>query len=376
MRFSRREFIRCEVRGNRNATRCCVGVSVRLLNLKVRAVFTDAEGHSIVNRDGVDAARIDFAEVVDDAAKPSVVVIAEVEAVQPIHTLRLALGDAVKIVFHTGREVVLDEIAEMFFEKPNNRKSNPTRDERLPPRSHIATVDDGRDYAGECRRSTDTEFLKGFHKACLRVPRRRGRLVTVSGNVACRQNVARFDRGQLRFIGVLRVAFFVTTFFIREEETAEGDDRSAGRELDRGSVPLSLGDARPHNDGGGLPLRISHLRGNRSFPDQLVKTQFRSAESGLQLCWCAKRITGGPDGLVRFLCVFRLGRVDARFSGKRFGAVERSGLGTRSLDSLVRQCCRIRTHIGDVPVFVERLSDTHCLAGTEPELASRFLLKR
>jgi hypothetical protein len=79
---------------------------------------------------------------------------------------------------------------------------------------------------------------------------------------------------------------------------------------------------------------------------------------------------------VRLLRVLALALVDARGIRNRLGAVQRGGLGTGRGEGLLSERRRVGTHIGDVPVFVQRLGDTHGLARGEAQLARRFLLQR
>src|SRR5699024_6617057 len=76
-------------------------------------------------------------------------------------------------------------------------------------------------------------------------------------------------------------------------------------------------------------------------------------------------------GLLRGLL---LARVLARRLGHEFGSVEFGDLLTCGRDGLVRQCRGVGAHIGDVAVFVQRLSRAHGLAGADAEVESVLLL--
>ncbi len=76
------------------------------------------------------------------------------------------------------------------------------------------------------------------------------------------------------------------------------------------------------------------------------------------------------------LSVLDLAGVLARRRGHVFGAVELAGLGARGVDRRLRQRGGVGSHIGDVAVLVEPLSDAHRALGGEPQLAAGFLLQR
>ncbi len=79
---------------------------------------------------------------------------------------------------------------------------------------------------------------------------------------------------------------------------------------------------------------------------------------------------------MRLLRVLALARVAARLLRDRLRAVQRGGLLAGRGDGLLRQGRRVRSHVGDVAVLVERLGHAHGLARGEPELARGLLLQR
>jgi hypothetical protein len=95
--------------------------------LEVRAVAADANRDAVADRDRVDLARVDAAEVGDELLQAAVVRavhvrLAEVEALEPRVALLVARGDTVEIVLHPRREVVVDETAEVLLEQLHDRE--------------------------------------------------------------------------------------------------------------------------------------------------------------------------------------------------------------------------------------------------------------
>ena len=77
-------------------------------------------------------------------------------------------------------------------------------------------------------------------------------------------------------------------------------------------------------------------------------------------------------GLLRAL---RGGRVQPGLGRKVVFAEYLADLGARRLDRLVGQVRRVRPHVRDVAVLVERLGRAHRVAGAHPQLARRLLLE-
>ena len=128
-------------------------------------------------------------------------------------------------------------------------------------------------------------------------------------------------------------------------------------------------------DRGGGALGVSHLRGDRALPDELVEAEFVAGELLGHLGRGAEGVAGGTDGLVGFLRVRCLAAVDPRRLRHVLGAVQLGGLAPGGRDGLVAQRGRVRTHIGDVAVFVEPLGHLHRALRGEAQLAAGLLLQ-
>ena len=153
-------------------------------------------------------------------------------------------------------------------------------------------------------------------------------------NVFGGERVALGERGQA-FLGVLGVAFCqagcVHPFLIGGEEATEGDDGAGCCEL--GIAPVGCGCPQPH--GCGRTGGVCHLRGDGTFPDQLVQPVFVVGERAAHGVGGAEGVTCGADCFVRFLRVFALGGVGARRGGHVFGAVEFGCLAACRLHGLI-----------------------------------------
>ena len=368
------ELVGGELRRNVDAAGGCFGRGIRIRDFEVGTVLSNAEGDLVVELDGVDALRVDLAEVVDDAAETAVPVAAEVEAVKPVDTVFFAIGNAVEIVFHAGGEVILHEVGEEVLEQANHGERNPVGHKGGTSRSDIPAVDDRRDDRRIGGRAPDPQLFQGLYQARLGVARRGAGLVALRLDIGHCQLLSDGERRELGF-GRLRVvvALLVPALLVRLQEPTESDDRAARGELGHGRALYGAG---RDDDGGRHALGISHLRGDGALPDQVVKFPVIAAQCALELTRRAKGVTGGADRLVGLLRILALARVGARFLRDALGAVKRGRLTPGGAHRLLREVERVRTHIGDVAVFVQSLGDAHRLPSGEAQLARGFLLQR
>ena len=173
--------------------------------------------------------------------------------------------------------------------------------------------------------------------------------------------------GQVRqaLLSILRLTLghtgCVNALLVGGEEAAEGDDGAGCSEL---SV-LAVGCHGTQAHGGGGASRVSHLGGDGTLPDQLVETELVVGQRAAHSVRGAEGVTGGTDCFVGFLRVLALGGVHARCGGHELGAVQLGGLAACGGDSLLAQCHRVGTHVGDVTVFVEALRHLHGHSGGE-----------
>ena len=121
-------------------------------------------------------------------------------------------------------------------------------------------------------------------------------------------------------------------------------------------------------DGGLFYLSISHLRGDGTLPDQLVKALLLAGSIDAGFAH-----VGRADGLVSLLRSLRAGMIGARLAV--LIAVNLDNLVLAGIAAEGREVYAVGTHVGDASAFVQALSHHHGLAYGEAELAGCFLLQ-
>lgn len=167
------------------------------------------------------------------AAEPGV--LAEVEAPQPLDAALVAVGDAVEVLLHRSGELVVDEVAEVLLEQARHGEGEPRRHEGLALGEDVAAVLDGADRRGVRRGSADAALLHRLDERGLGEARGRARLVAVGlgAHDLERDPGARLGQASLLGGGVgAGGGLVVTALLVGGEEALEGDDGSAGAELD------------------------------------------------------------------------------------------------------------------------------------------------
>ena len=115
--------------------------------------------------------------------------VAEVEAVQVVDVAGLAAADRVQVVFHLGREAVIDQVGQMGFEQLRHGKGDPSGDQRVALLEHVFAgqnrVDDRRIRA----RPADAQFFECPGKRGFAVAGRRLRGVALRLQFAAGQRL-------------------------------------------------------------------------------------------------------------------------------------------------------------------------------------------
>ncbi|MCY1229099.1 hypothetical protein D9M72_414540 [compost metagenome] len=285
----------------------------------------------------------------------------------------LAVGDLVQVAFHVCGELVVHVVMEVLLEQPDHREGDPARDQRGTLLTHVAAVLDGGNGGRIGGRASDALLFQLGCQGSFRVARRRRGLMADGDDLRGREGVILGHVGEAAgFLGVIVPAAFVLAFLIGGEEAGEGDDGTGRRELGVAAVRSH----RTEADGGRGALGVAHLGGNGALPDELVEPEFVTRELLSHLRRGAEGVAGGADGLVGFLRVGCLAGVNTGRLRHVLRAVEFGGLAPGSRHGFIAQRGRVRTHIGDVAVFVEALGHLHGALGGEPQLAARFLLQR
>src|SRR5205823_6323262 len=152
-----------------------------LTALEVRPVAADAyDDVRPRDLDRINRPSVDLVEMLgDELVQPGIAVNALVEARQPRDPLLVAGGDAVEVVLHPGREVVVDETPVVLLEQAGDGEGEEGRDERGAALDDVAAVEDRRQDRGVRRRPADAAVLERLDERRLGVPRRRCRLVAL-----------------------------------------------------------------------------------------------------------------------------------------------------------------------------------------------------
>ena len=274
------------------------------------------------------------------------------------------MGDLVELVLHGGGEVVVHERVEVVLHQPDDRKRHPRGHQSVAAGDHVAAVLDGLDNRGVRRRSPNAEVFHLFNEAGFVVARRRVGGVAIGGDLHRGQDVALAQLRQVRLV-VLGVGVGA--------QPARERDRAAGSgELDL----LPRSSLTRHRDLHRGAAGVLHLGGDGALPDQLVELELLGVERVGQLAGRGKALACGANRLVRLLGVFRLARIGARLRRDVVRPVKLRRGRARRLKPLRRQRRGIRTHVGDVAVFVQALRNAHRARGREMQLPPRLLLQR
>ena len=200
--LGRREFIGGEFRRNVYPTGWGIRYRLRVGDLEVGTVLTDAQRDVVADSNRVDNTRVYLAEVIDNLTQPTMLIAAEVEAVEPVQTVGLATSNAVEVVLHLSREVVFNEVTEEFFEQAHNGEGDPVGNERLPAWRDIAALGDRRDDRRKGRRSTNAKLFKLFDQARLGIASGWSGFVALGLQLQQGQGLALFKRRQLGLGGI------------------------------------------------------------------------------------------------------------------------------------------------------------------------------
>ena len=348
--------------------------------LDVRAVA--AHPHDVgIPRVGAhrrDLAGVDALDALLDALDDPVA--AEVEVMQVRRADALSGGDVVEDRLHAGGELGVDEAPELMLEEGGRREGREGRHELLALLAGVAARLDGVDDAGVRARSADAFALEQLHQRRVREARRRLRLVTRCREVDEVEDVALRQLRQGLVAVVERCVGVVGPFDVGPEEAgehhgpatgAEREGRRAGYEArDGAGVCRRRLDAGRHE----AQPRVRHLRGDGALPDEVVERGLDTLQPVL-----VRRLhlrAGRSDGFVRLLGVARCLLECALLTDEEPLAVPLDDGRAGGGDGLRGEVDRVRAHVRDVAVLVERLRDAHGVLGREAELAAGLLLER
>ncbi len=149
--------------------------------------------------------------------------VAEVEAPQPRHGLRLAARDAVEVVLHLGGEVVVDEPAEVLLQQVDHGEGQEGRHQRRALLEDVAAVEDGADDRRVRRRAADLALFQLLDQRGLGVAGRGLGGVAVGGDLLGGERVALGDLRQPALAVVELGVRVVGALDVRLQEAVEGD---------------------------------------------------------------------------------------------------------------------------------------------------------
>ena len=329
---------------------------------------------------GVHAAGVDVLQILGNHVLQAVVLgagaAAEVEALQPLRAVLIALSNGIELVLHRGGEVIVHQRAEVLLQQADDSEGHPAGDQRVAAGQDVTTVLNGADDRRVGRRAPDAELLHLPHEAGLGVTGRRGRRVTVRGDLIRGEEHALGDLREalLRIVGDVLTFCGAGDLDVGLQEAREGDGAAGGGELHLGAR-LRLARGTRDGDLHGGAAGVGHLGGDGALPDQLVELKLLGIQLLCKLARGLETLASGADRLVGFLGVLHLAGVLARAVRDELLAVQLGSLRTGGVDAGGGQRRGVRTHIGDVAVFVQALRDTHRPLRGEAQLPAGLLLQ-
>ena len=208
--------------------------------MQVWPVSTDADDDIVTDRDRVDPAGIDLAEVVryellqpanlTDAAGIAVCT-AEVEAAQPVNPAACTFGYLIEIRLDFRRELVVDQSGEVLFHQSDDRECGERRHQRGTLFPDISTILDRLDNRGVRRGSTDAELLERLHKGRLGVTGRRRGGVALGIELLAGDLLPSLNPWHAAFFVVAAALLVVLAFDVRAQEARECNRGAARAEL-------------------------------------------------------------------------------------------------------------------------------------------------
>ena len=282
------------------------------------------------------------------------------EGLEQLLPVLAPVADSVELVFEPGCVIEGDILREEAFEEGGQQPPALFGEEAVFLHPHISTVAQRLDRAGIGRGAADAEFFEPLDQARLGKARRRLGKVLVGIDPALERAVALAHRGQQTVLVVIGI---VAAFLVDREEAGIFHHLPGGAQF-----VLAGGIAQC--DSGAFELRRRHLAGHRALVHQIVELALVTRGNAV-----ARKI-GRADRFVRFLRVLGLRLVDTRLFGQRVATIAIGHRLAAFRDRAAIHLHAVGTHVGDRARFVERLRQSHRVAGGEAQLARGFLLQR
>ena len=340
--------------------------------------------------DAVDLGRVDIGQPVvgDEVAQAAGglgrggAVIAEIERRQPRLGVALAARDLVEVLFHAGRQRVVDQVIEVPLHQAHGGERGERRHQRRALLPHVPACLDGLDDAGVGAGPADAQLLEPPHQRRLGEPGRRARAVLGRFQRHRRCCIARVEVGQDALgllIGTGRRRC------VDEPEAGTAHHGAGGGQLDavapgrrralRQCRRQVAGCRAGQPDRDGLAGCIDHLAGHGALPHEVVQPGGVAAEIG-DAARSGPAVAGGADGLVRLLGVLDLAGVDAGLRRQVVFPVAAGDDPPGRTDRLPGQRGAVGAHVGDATVLVQPLGRGHRARGGEAQPSTGRLLQR
>ena len=110
--------------------------------------MSGAKSYGIGDWVGVNGTRVLVKNVFSGFFQTDQIIPTEIEVLQPLFGVQLAVGDKVEILFHRSREFVVEHFPEIVFQETNDGEGNPFGNQSLAALGHIALIGDVRHDAG------------------------------------------------------------------------------------------------------------------------------------------------------------------------------------------------------------------------------------
>ena len=310
---------------------------------------------------GADSSRVYVAEPGRHlGVEADVVACTEVEPVEPWDRLRYAAGDLVKVGFHSGGELVVNEVRKVFFEEGDHGEGAEGGNQSRALLPHIITALDCLHDRGVGGRPANTEFLKSLDQGGLGEPGRR------LGGVALRSGFGDRDLIAGGHLGENRLTGFVTRILVGLLHVGPAKALVGNHGATRSEDYMRpVGRPSRHADLGGIAEGVGHLGGDGALPDHLVDPSFALWHLGSHGVGMAESVTRRADCLVGLLGVTNLLVVNPGVVGKELGSKAFGHLGPGSGHRGVGQSGAVSPHVGDVALLVEVLGGVHGQGGRQ-----------
>ena len=291
------------------------------------------------------------------------------EVSQQLLPVNVVAGDEIELFFERGCEIIFHIAGEEAFQKRDNQAAAVFRHEAFFIEAYIFAVAQNGERGGISRGAADAELFHALHKSCFGKARRRLSEMLHGFDALFGQSFAL--RHGRQTIGIF-IIIVVAAFLIEFQEAIETHDLSRRTQINL-LVSAAI-HAGCNINAGALKLGRFHLARNGARPDEIIEFGlFDIFSAAVEFARQAAEV-GRAHGFMRFLRIFRLGRIFARDAWQIFAAKFLLDHTTRAGNGFGRHIDTVGPHISDDAVFIETLCNLHGARWCETKLARSFLL--